>query len=873
MYSLRYYQQKAVDAVYEHLRKKDNNPCAVLPTAAGKSICIAQIAKDAVMKWNGRVLILAHVKELVEQNAAKLKAICPELPVGIYSAGLESRDTEQPVVVASIQSIYNKSELLKPVDLVICDECHLIRTDNEGMYRTFLAKIKEKNPNLRVIGFTATPFRTQGGLICKPENLLNEVCYEMGIKRLISDGYISKITAHAGRHVADTENLHIRAGEFVAEDVEKLMSESGLVSSACQEIVALTKDRTSCLIFCTSVAHCRQVAKLITQFSGEECAVVTGDTPADERENTIRRLRGETVKVDLLEEKPPLKYCCNVSVLTTGTDVPRLDTIALLRPTNSPGLFIQMVGRGFRLSPGKENCLARGTQILTDVGLVPIEDVTADMKVWDGVEFVSHDGAVCKGTKEVISYAGLTATPDHKVWTGNNWRTLGECASGHIGISVTGAGGNTIREIDGVFRYGEESKIPNGEDAALSSNEMQLRDGCMEEHREPAQSYRRVSKVWMSPTGAQMAGATVRGGEDSLRESNRSAILGLRGTGHNIRVQRSNRDGLLSNGTIFAESSNADRQNRQQLGLCAGQSSPDYTIHQYDEQEASSKDQEDAIQNRAPRDTICGRDAGSFFLLRYDGRGDCQTFLQTVEQAQGEVWDILNAGPRHRFTANGLLVSNCLVLDYGRNIERFGPIDCIKVNDGAPASSKEPLVKTCPQCQNLVALSVMRCPECGYEFPRKEPERKEHEAHAANAAILSGEIHVETYDVEHTQYQVWTKRGAPPDAPKTVRVTYFIDYLTTFSEWLCPEHMGYARRKFERWWRDHGHPDALMPKTADEVCEHDFAGMIRETKKITVRTVSGSKYPEITGYELGDFPTVAVQNNESEDFDYDDIPF
>ena len=575
MYTLRPYQSDAVESVYRHLREKDTNPCVVIPTAGGKSLCIAQVAKDAVTKWNGRVMILAHVKELVEQNAGKLKSICPELPVGVYSAGLDSRDTQQPVVVAGIQSVYNKIEVFKPFDLVMIDEVHMVPPDGEGRYRTFLEAAKRVNPRVRLIGWTATPYRTQGGLICKPENLLNEVCYEIGVKELINRGYISNITARAGKVKADTEGLHIRAGEFVAEDVEKLMGEDRLVTSACQEIVELTKDRQSCLIFCTSIAHCKKVAAQIAKFSGEECAIVTGDTPDLEREETIRRLRGETVKADLFAEKPPLKYCCNVSVLTTGTDIPRLDTIALLRPTNSPGLLVQMVGRGFRLSP---------------------------------------------------------------------------------------------------------------------------------------------------ETGK----------------------------------------------------------------------------------------------------------------------------------------------------------TECLVLDYGRNIERHGPIDMIKVKEPGQGGGG-PLAKECPECRTIVNLPVMLCPTCGYQWPRKEPERKAHEATAARAGILSGEVTIEKFPVKHTIYQVWEKRGAPPDAPKTVRVTYDIDYLTHYSEWLCPEHTGYARRKFEKWWREHAHPDCPMPRTAEEVCEHEFAGMLREAKEITVRFVSGQKYPEITGCELGDFPLVEsgqnTQGEELSDEDWDDIPF
>ena len=572
MYTLRPYQGDAVESVYRHLREKDTNPCVVIPTAGGKSLCIAEVAKDAVTKWNGRVMILAHVKELVEQNAAKLKGICPELPVGVYSAGLDSRETDAPVIVAGIQSVYNKIDSFQPFDLVMIDEVHMVPPDGEGRYRTFLEAAKRVNPRVRLVGWTATPYRTQGGLICKPENLLNEVCYEIGVKELINRGYISNITARAGKVKADTEGLHIRAGEFVAEDVEKLMGEDRLVMSACHEIVELTKDRQACLIFCTSVAHCKKVAAQIAKRSGEECAVVTGDTPDLERAETIRRLRGESVTTDLFGTSAgPLKYCCNVSVLTTGTDIPRLDTIALLRPTNSPGLLVQMVGRGFRLSP---------------------------------------------------------------------------------------------------------------------------------------------------ETGK----------------------------------------------------------------------------------------------------------------------------------------------------------TECLVLDYGRNIERHGPIDMIKVREPGQGGGG-PLAKECPECRTIVNLSVMLCPTCGHQWPRKEPERQSHEATAAKAAILSGEVTVEKFPVMHTDYQVWEKRGAPPGSPRTVRVTYDVDYLTHYSEWLCPEHTGYARRKFEKWWREHAHPDCPMPRSAEEVCEHAFAGMLREVKEITVRFVSGQKYPEITGCELGDFPLVESGESTQGEEDWDDIPF
>jgi len=211
---LRPYQQEAVDAVYEHLRTKDTNPCVVLPTGTGKSLVLAKIASDAVTLWGGRVLILAHVKELLEQNADKVRRLCPELKVGVYSAGLNSRDTRESVIVAGIQSVYNKACDLGRFDLVIVDECHLLAPDDEGMYRTFLKDMKVINPDVRLIGLTATPFRLKGGAICKPENLLNEVCYEAGLKEMIAQGYLSPLVSRAGH----AEGGRIRPGRTGLRD-------------------------------------------------------------------------------------------------------------------------------------------------------------------------------------------------------------------------------------------------------------------------------------------------------------------------------------------------------------------------------------------------------------------------------------------------------------------------------------------------------------------------------------------------------------------------------------------------------------------------------------------------------------------------------
>lgn len=354
MIALRPYQQRAIEALYAYLRAHDDNPVIVAPTGSGKSALIAAICGDAVQKWQGRVLVLAHVRELLEQNADKIRRICPELPVGIYSAGLNRREARTPVVVAGIQSIYRRAGELDPFDLVLVDEAHTIPTEGEGMYRQFLAEAKQVSPHMRVIGLTATPFRLKSGMICSSDHFLNAVCYEIGVRELIRDGYLCPLISKASRSRADTSRVAVRAGEFAAAELESVMDQDDLVRAACREIVAQTADRQACLIFASGVQHGRHVCRVLQEEHGVECGFVCGETPDVERDEILARFRGTATG---LFDQPPLKYLSNVNVLTTGFDAPHIDCIALLRPTMSPGLFVQMVGRGFRLHLGKRNCL------------------------------------------------------------------------------------------------------------------------------------------------------------------------------------------------------------------------------------------------------------------------------------------------------------------------------------------------------------------------------------------------------------------------------------------------------------------------------------------------------------------------------------
>lgn len=341
---LRWYQKEAVESFFDSLCNKPGNPVICLPTGSGKSLVIAEITRRAVEQFAGRVLILQHRKELIEQNREKVQRLLP-IKVGSYSAGLRKYETEEDVVLCGIQSVYDKATLFGRRHLVLVDESHLVPTRDEGMYRQFLNDLRGFNPNLRCGGLTATPFRTGEGLICRPDGIFNHVCFDAPIGQLIEQGYLCKVTNKPTQWHADTSGLHKRGGEFIAKEVDGLFG-GDKTEIACREVVENAAGRHSCLLFCSGIENAIQAQGWIEKLTNELCGMVDGSTPELERAATIRAFRNLG-----------LRWLVNVDVLTTGFDAPVIDLIAILRATDSPGLFAQIVGRGLRTDPTKTDCL------------------------------------------------------------------------------------------------------------------------------------------------------------------------------------------------------------------------------------------------------------------------------------------------------------------------------------------------------------------------------------------------------------------------------------------------------------------------------------------------------------------------------------
>jgi DNA repair protein RadD len=346
-FTLRPYQQAAVDAIYKYMEEEDGNGLIVIPTGAGKSLICAEIVRDACTNWpQTRILLLAHVKELIEQNTKEVLSHWPDADIGIYSAGLGSRDLHNQIIVASIQSVYRRAFDMGAFDLCLIDEAHLWARRDDSMYATFMKNAKLMNPNLRVIGLTATDYRLDSGRLTEgKDRFFHKVAYEANVRDLIRDGYLCRVTTRPTSTQFDLSSVHVRGGEFIPGELAAAVDLEVITRAAVAEIVAAGQDRAAWLVFCSSVAHSGHVAEELRKY-GVEAGVVTGETPTLERDTLIRDFKAGR-----------LRALCNMNVLTTGFNAPQVDLLAVLRPTKSAGLYVQMIGRGTRNAPGKTNAL------------------------------------------------------------------------------------------------------------------------------------------------------------------------------------------------------------------------------------------------------------------------------------------------------------------------------------------------------------------------------------------------------------------------------------------------------------------------------------------------------------------------------------
>ncbi len=344
---LRPYQEKVYPKFRREILKDSSTRCLVAtPTGSGKTHMIGDVAQKVLDEWpKTHILILSHNKEILKQNYEKLQVYLPNHNVGIFSAGLGRREAEQ-ITIAGIQSAYNKPELFGKHKLIIVDECHLISPNDNSMYQQFFSKLGKHT----LLGFTATPYRLDGGWIHKGDNrTFDKLIYDLtslqSFNRLVKEGYLCSLVSKATNVTFDTEGIKTTAGDFNLKELDLAFNRLEITKKAIAELKKLAYNRSKILVFGINIDHCDQIAEILN-LKGIEAG-------------TVHSKQHKLLNDGIIEEfkTGQLRALVSADMLAVGFDDPSIDCIALLRPTKSPVFHVQSIGRGLRISEGKIDCL------------------------------------------------------------------------------------------------------------------------------------------------------------------------------------------------------------------------------------------------------------------------------------------------------------------------------------------------------------------------------------------------------------------------------------------------------------------------------------------------------------------------------------
>ncbi|WP_047308823.1 DEAD/DEAH box helicase [Rhodopseudomonas palustris] len=409
--TLREYQRKAADAPFEYwANKPQGNPLIVLPTGGGKSLVLGTLCQEFIqIEPTTRIVMATHIKELIEQNYAELMGFWPWAPAGIYSASIGRREAHMQIVFGGIASMFRKAEMLGRVDVLIIDEAHLVPPNEAAMYGKFIAALRAINPNMLILGLTATPYRLDSGLLTEGDDaLFDDIIYEITIKELIDLGFLCPLTSKATATALDVKGVGRAGGDFKATALQAAVDKHPITAAAVDEIISYANSnespRRSWLVFCAGVEHAIHVRDEIRS-RGFTCETITGETEKGERRRIVEDFKAGKIKA-----------LTNANVLTTGFNAPRVDLLAMLRPTESTALYVQMVGRGTRcmgkdieesIRNGKSDCL-----VLDFAGNVrrhgPVDRVTVRKPGKGQGEAPVKECPECHS----LIFAGLSECPD-----------------------------------------------------------------------------------------------------------------------------------------------------------------------------------------------------------------------------------------------------------------------------------------------------------------------------------------------------------------------------------------------------------------------------------------------------------------------------
>ena len=371
---MRDYQTECIESVLQALSQGVNRQVVSLATGGGKTLVFSQLASSLpeIRPGANKVLVLAHRRELVYQNAEKLKWLNPEANVGIEMADAWASPSDQ-IISASVQTLGNaKSDRIERIDpseykAVIVDEVHHC-SENNSTYQKILQHFGffENNCPLTLLGFSATVKRSDGrGL----EHVYDEIVYHKGIKEGIEEKWLAPLRVLRVGTDTDISEVNRQGAEFVADELEQAINTNPRNDAIYRAWYnhAFSTGRKATLIFCANIRHVQAVTETFRANNVDARCIYSG-TPTE-----LRKKNND----DFLNGRFPVYVNC--AVLTEGTDFPLIDTLIMARPCRSSSLYIQSVGRGLRLPTGYNSMLDVFAAIKKGDGVSKIDCLVLDI--------------------------------------------------------------------------------------------------------------------------------------------------------------------------------------------------------------------------------------------------------------------------------------------------------------------------------------------------------------------------------------------------------------------------------------------------------------------------------------------------------------
>lgn len=345
---LRDYQRECIDKVRSCFRRGDESALVVMATGSGKTVVFSRLIEEVITsaiekKLSMRVFVLVNKIALIEQIERECYKFLRPKAVGQICGSRQEYSEGEAVTIGMVQSVAQVKEL-GIYDLVIIDECHRVVERDGSQWVRVLERLKKNNPRLRVLGVTATPF-TSMGKIYGEGRMFREIAFEKNITELTRDGHLVRARLCSPDEAASWDVSQLREAGQDYSDVElaRLFDNQAKAEAQVNSALAKSMGRKKCVWMCINIEH----ACFVKQLIGDSAAVV----------HSLQSQYTRDIELDRFRNDDQCRHMVNVGILTEGFDMPEIDCVVLLRPTRSPVLYVQAVGRGLRIARGKKDCL------------------------------------------------------------------------------------------------------------------------------------------------------------------------------------------------------------------------------------------------------------------------------------------------------------------------------------------------------------------------------------------------------------------------------------------------------------------------------------------------------------------------------------